>query len=225
MKRLLSILAVTGLALAIAAPARAELAGGVTFATEYMLRGISQTNEEVAVQGNIDWVHGGFYVGIWGSNVDFGPAFPGAQIEFDQYFGYVWEFGSGFSLELGFIHYDYPGEDILNYEEYIVGVGFKGLGIKYWYADDFLGTGSEGGYLEGNYDIGLGGGLTLGLHAGLNTYDDNVAVGIENYTDYGVSLAKTFGNLEAKAAYIDTDENQLGNLDDERFVFSLTLSQ
>ena len=43
----------------------------VTFATDYVFRGVSQTDNKPAVQGSFDYKHpSGAYLGIWGSNVD-----------------------------------------------------------------------------------------------------------------------------------------------------------
>ena len=40
--------------------------------SDYTYRGVSQTGQEPALQGGLDWAHDiGFYAGAWGSNVDF----------------------------------------------------------------------------------------------------------------------------------------------------------
>src|SRR3546814_1978703 len=61
----------------LATPAIAEspipgtFAANVALGTDYVFRGISQTDEEPTVQGGFDWSHdSGIYLGIWGSNVD-----------------------------------------------------------------------------------------------------------------------------------------------------------
>ncbi len=44
----------------------------VTLTTDYVFRGISQTNEGPAVQGGFDFHHDiGIFLGIWASNVEF----------------------------------------------------------------------------------------------------------------------------------------------------------
>lgn len=63
--------------------------------SEYVFRGISQTNERPAFQPSLDMSYGVFYAGIWGSTLDFGndeflPPFvfgENAQIEIDIYAG------------------------------------------------------------------------------------------------------------------------------------------
>ena len=70
---------VLGLALsaALGLPAQAQdkkldLSATATFTTDYVFRGISQTSENPAVQGSFDATYGIFYLGMWGSNLDFG---------------------------------------------------------------------------------------------------------------------------------------------------------
>ena len=116
MKRGLRML-IVGLGLLLAAPAGAAITGKVTFVSEYVLRGIAQSNEEPAIQGSIDWSHEkGFYLGVWGSNVDFrhiGLTLD-AQAEFDLYGGWAWTGDKGFGVDVGIIHYHYPGEGNLD---------------------------------------------------------------------------------------------------------------
>jgi uncharacterized protein (TIGR02001 family) len=219
--------AVTVLALAAAAPAAAgaaEFVGKISFTSQYTLRGIAQTKEDPAVQGNIDLVAGNFYLGIWGSNVDFSLVGldPAAQAEFDLYAGYLWKAKNGFGIDVGIIHYDYPGATDLNYEEYYFGVIYKIAKLKYWYADDYLGFGNTEGYLDGAVDIPLGGVVTLGLHAGYSTFEDEIF--FQDYFDYKVALSRTFKKLGVEVAYIDSDDELLGDQSEGRGVVTISYS-
>ncbi|MDA0188827.1 MAG: TorF family putative porin, partial [Proteobacteria bacterium] len=53
-----------------AAPASPHsVTGNVTLASEYIYRGIGQTNREPAIQGGFDYAHSsGFYLGTWASS-------------------------------------------------------------------------------------------------------------------------------------------------------------
>lgn len=221
MRKLIGL--IIALPLLLAVPAQAEFSGGVTLASEYILRGISLSDEEPAIQGNIDFVKGGFYLGVWGSNAEFGPG-TDTQLEIDPYIGYVWEWDSGFSLDLGAIHYDYPSDTTdFSYEEYYVGLGFNGFELIYYYADAYLGTEGEGHYIDAAWKGGIGGGFNLGLHVGQSIFDEEL-VGLLDYVDYRVSLDRDFGALNVEVGYTDTDENQLGNLDDGRAYLLLSMS-
>jgi uncharacterized protein (TIGR02001 family) len=61
-----------------------NISGTVWLATDYVFRGVSNTDNKPTVQGSLDYTFKGFYVGIWGSNTDFSDA----HIEFDYYGGY-----------------------------------------------------------------------------------------------------------------------------------------
>ncbi|WP_299202698.1 TorF family putative porin [uncultured Amphritea sp.] len=61
----LSLLSVSGLA-------RAELGANVSVLSEWRNRGVSMTNESLAIQGGIDWYNqSGLFASVWASNVDF----------------------------------------------------------------------------------------------------------------------------------------------------------
>jgi uncharacterized protein (TIGR02001 family) len=95
-----------------AAPAAAaspfDILFGTAFTTDYELRGISQSNHKPAAQGYFeldytiaDWLK--IYGGVWGSSL----ASYYANAEFDITGGARFSFGN-FSLDVGYIYYDYP---------------------------------------------------------------------------------------------------------------------
>ena len=52
-----------------------EFSAGVLLTNDYVFRGISQTDDVPAIQGNIDWSHdSGIHLGMWASNVKFTDA-------------------------------------------------------------------------------------------------------------------------------------------------------
>ena len=90
------------------APSPFDIAFGTAFTTDYVLRGISQSNRKPAVQGYFeldytatDWVK--FYAGIWGSSLYGGLA----DAEFDISGGARFTWGN-FGLDLGYVQYEYP---------------------------------------------------------------------------------------------------------------------
>ena len=44
--------------------------GFVTFTSDYIIRGISRTDEDPAIQGSLNWFYNGFYAGVWASSID-----------------------------------------------------------------------------------------------------------------------------------------------------------
>ena len=90
-------ISITLLAALQAAPAivSADVSSNVSASSNYLFRGVTQTDGAAAVQGGLDYEHAsGFYAGGWGSNVDFGD---GSSYELDLYAGF-----SGSVEELGY---------------------------------------------------------------------------------------------------------------------------
>ena len=90
-----------------------ELSGDVALVSDYIDRGISNTDHNPAVQGGINYSLGlGFedisvYAGFWGSNVDFDDGGE-ATVEIDAMFGLQGAIG-GLNWDLGAVYYAYPG--------------------------------------------------------------------------------------------------------------------
>lgn len=81
--------------------------------TEYVYRGISQSNEDPAIQVGIDYMHepSGFYVGTWASSVEFNTGSnDGTQIETNLYGGFSGAFANGVDWDFGGLFYYYPEE-------------------------------------------------------------------------------------------------------------------
>ena len=104
-----------------AAPAEPASPHSVTFNlglySEYMFRGVSQTDGP-ALQGGIDYAHtSGFYAGTWWSNLDkewtgHGDGFSGGNhLETDWYAGYAHTFENGFGLNFLGNYYYYPDRE------------------------------------------------------------------------------------------------------------------
>jgi uncharacterized protein (TIGR02001 family) len=92
---------------------RCGLSANVALTTDYIFRGFSQTGEGPAVQGGFDVTCGWFYVGVWGSSLDWGvverngPDATWAYLELDPYAGIKGKYW-GVSWDVGVIYYGYP---------------------------------------------------------------------------------------------------------------------
>jgi uncharacterized protein (TIGR02001 family) len=92
------------------------ITGNLGLFSQYIFRGLTQTNEEPALQGGMDYSHAsGFYVGTWGSNVswlrDGGSYTAGGSLELDIYGGFKGSIGkSDFGYDVGLLYYWYPGD-------------------------------------------------------------------------------------------------------------------
>jgi uncharacterized protein (TIGR02001 family) len=106
-----SILGLSALALfAVASPAFAAdddglgltITGGASLVSDYRFRGISQSNEDWAIQGSATVTHkSGAYVGFWGSSNQ-------GQGEIDVIGGFSHELIPGLTGDIGVTYYLYP---------------------------------------------------------------------------------------------------------------------
>ena len=87
--------------------------------SQYIFRGLTQTNRQPALQGGIDLTHSsGFYLGAWGSNISWlrdkigtssdAVYTSGGSLELDLYGGYRTDI-KGVGIDVGALQYWYPG--------------------------------------------------------------------------------------------------------------------
>src|SRR5687767_1462794 len=107
---------------ALAADSPHSFSGKAALYSEYEYRGISQTSEDPALQLTLDYAHAsGFYLGTFVTNIKWlkdtaiaGGFSTGADIEWDIYGGYKFEVMKGWTLDLGYLRYEYPSSGALN---------------------------------------------------------------------------------------------------------------
>jgi len=236
--------------LAVTAAAQAEISGNVTLASDYAFRGVSQTDNGMALQGGFDYAHeSGIYVGTWASNVD-STFFGGAQdpqIELDLYAGYSGELANGFGYDVGILRYEYPGSkfpkgsplaDSPATTEFYVGGSMAGFSAKLSYSDElsFIASTESAWYLSADYETSLPQDFGLALHVGYNfgdAYDvgpsapANVLGLPDSYTDWSIGVSKGIAGVDLGLTYVDSDaddEDMFGSVADSRVVFSVSKS-
>lgn len=214
-----------------AAPASPHtFTANVNLVSEYRFRGIDQTWGHPALQGGADYAHAdGWYAGLWGSNVS-GNSYPGASLELDYYAGYNGKIGDDFGWTAGGYGYYYPGANFNKISassaltgpivdqkfdnfEINAGLSWKFISYKLSYATtDYFGANTKTGYDSGTkgtlyHDVSVAyplmDDLTLGFHIGRTDVKAMYGTINPDYTDYKLSLAKTFtGGWNASIAYV-----------------------
>ena len=144
--------------------AQADWSGNLGWASEYIFRGISQSNSSAYV--GADYEKGGFYLGTWAADVS-----QGAEVDF--YSGYAGELTESISYSVGATVYFYTDDFDDTYKElnFSLGNGFLSLDANFGQYENFSGptqdysfytvkadhnnlyalVGSFGGDFEGEY--------------------------------------------------------------------------
>jgi len=195
----------------------AALAATVTFATDfkdvgvsanvamtsnYVWRGMTQTDDNVATQGGFDLDYKGTYIGIWGSGVNGGQ-------EVDVYVGYANEIDK-LSYDLGFIQYAYPNQvEAANFGEVYLGLGYDlevaSLSAKYSLGVETDDTIPED-YIEVAVEAPVAEGFSVAAHYGVYT---NVG------SDYSVGVSKSLGKIDFDLSYVGFTADDDTNSDDQ----------
>ena len=190
---------------------QAEVSLNVGVASNYLFRGVTQTDDAAAIQGGIDYeAENGFYVGAWASNVDF----DGAGYELDLYLGYAMELDNGLGLDFGYLYYAYPdaAPDDIDFGEiyFTLSHGVFSGGVAYTVHSD-----NDGGLFDSGdvyYHVGVGlplpANLSLGLTAGYYDFsnDGKAEVGDANYWHVAAGLGReleSLGEITLNLEYAD----------------------
>ena len=208
-KSTLSIACALALA-TVAAPTMAEVAlsANVAMTTDYVWRGMTQNDEEAAIQGGFDaGLDNGLYAGIWGSNVNTGEG----SMEIDYYVGWATELNSGVGVDVGVVAYTYPGTNDWDTEEYYLGASFANYGGKLSYNNDF-----DTYYWEVSADFELPNEFGLGLHYGYWDMDGG------DQADWKLGVTKTLAAIDFELAYTDTDRSDSKDWADGRVFLTVS---
>jgi uncharacterized protein (TIGR02001 family) len=223
-------------ALAMALASGSALAQGtanIGVSNNYLWRGLTQSNNEVAVSGGFDWAaSNGFYAGTWVSNVEYASD-DTYSYEHDIYLGYS---GSTdrFTYDVGWLYYNYDSVNNFDFHEIYGTLGWRDLSLSAYVlsgteADESplqdFGFGSTT-YLSLDYGFELGNGLGIGLHLGRHNGDFNEAFnGVPGaYTDYNISFSMedfTFTISDTNLA----DAGPFDNLDNDSVKFVVSYSK
>lgn len=222
----------TSTAIAADAPAAASpVTGNFGLTTDYIFRGVTQSQHKPAVQGGFDYAHSsGLYVGTWLSNVSWvSQGIPGgyktnSSLEVDLYGGYKASVGD-FGYDVGVITYYYPGDQVAGAtdpdttEVYLSG-SWKFVSLKYsrTTSDYFVGWGVAGtattnqvktkgsDYLDLTVNYPVAESWTLIGHYGhqkVKNWTD------ASYSDWKLGVSKDMGFGTVTVAYTDTNAKVL----------------
>lgn len=212
-----------------APPPPIKVTGSVALVSDYRFRGVSQSDEEMALQGGLTATHkSGLYAAAWASNLAGWGTFGGANLELDLIGGFKLPVSDG-TLDVGLTWYMYPGGASLTdfAEPYAKLSGTVGpatllAGVAYAPKQRALGNFSntpqsrgqsdDNLYLWGDGAVGVPGtGLTAKAHIGYS--DGNPGLGPNGtsvaptgrYWDWSLGADYVLGPVTLGVSYVDTD--------------------
>lgn len=177
-----------------------NITSNVSLVSQYLYRGISQTNKKPALQAGVDYAHvNGGYVGLWGSNISWlsdNSSNVSASIEVDIYGGYKKTI-EDFSYDFGVLRYQYPGDYPVAYvkphtTELYGQIGYKFVTLKYSHSlTNLFGiqNSKNSYYLDLTATYPLDEKINLIAHVGRQGYKGNnegLSNNVYSYTDYKV---------------------------------------
>jgi len=209
----------------------------VTGASDYVFRGITQTDEEFAIQGSMDYSHSsGVYVGAWASNIDFGDG-NGESSELDIYGGFANSI-EWLDYDAGFIYYNYPGVGSSRNFDYVEAAfsighdfGFAATSVGFNWSPDNFGESGDAVYVWGDVSVPspveMPLPLSLDMHIGHQDIDKNATFGFPDYLEWSLGLSTSVQGFDLSITYHDTDlKDSEGAQDiaDSRAVFAVSRS-
>lgn len=227
-----SRIAVAGALFAIAGTATAGISVTPTLTSDYDFRGISQTQNDPAFQLGLTYAgDGGFYMGLWGSNVDFSSGDTDGlgdvdrpSTELDVFLGYAWgDADEGFGFDVGAIYYSYPNAGAGNFPEVYAGVSKGPFTLKGWYSHDFNGGGDSAYYLESNLTVPMASGFSLLGHLGYSGGDYWTSGDNDEYMNWSLGIGYDIKDVNISLKYADGSDlpvREPRNLG--RFIFSIS---
>lgn len=178
------------------------LSANVAATSNYLWRGLEQTNGKSAISGGIDYAaNNGFYLGTWVSNAEWSD---GMTYELDIYGGFAGE-TDNFAYDIGFVHYAYPdSNDDVDFTEINASISVGVFSFGYAVLADAEGVDfGDDSYISAGAEFEVAKELTLAINIGKGT--DDFYAG-ESFINYGASLSKNGFTLGLSKTDLDNDD-------------------
>ncbi len=198
-----------------------NVSGKVAFTSDYIFRGVSQTNSNPAIQGGMDWnAPLGITAGFWGSSLNYATA--REHLEVDFFGGYTHSFNDNDNIKayLGVSHYTYFNNRTLNNIEIPLKFKYENMNISYAISPDWRNTSSVAGYASIGTGYPITSGIVLSTNIGYSHFDaktKNI-----NYFDVKAGLSKSIYDVlvDISATAVGNGNNDASN--DPKAVLTLS---
>jgi len=189
------------------------LSGTFDITSNYMFRGISNSNNVPAFQGGLTYqfTKTGIYFNIWGSNVNFSdPLGNTATVEIDTIAGIRNSIGDNFTYDINVDRYNYPKARAADYDEIIANATFYFLTAQIAYSSNVYGFHDNGTYVNIGFNYPVPPHFIFGqenvvVSGGIGHYSLNPTPTLQSYNDYNIQIAKTIGSYTLAVQWTDTN--------------------
>lgn len=200
--------------LVFSSAAYAQVSSTLALTSEYQTRGIGYSGNKPALSMSLDWAaESGAFVGTWVSSTDSfksgDPYDDGANVEVDFYGGYNGQLESGLRYGVIGYYYYFPSTNYnIDYPEVGFSLGYGNFNAYHYYSNNMISSSRASRYVAADYTFNLPLQIDLTLLAG-HSYgeyfrDDEVTGGHE-YTNWEIALKRSFGPVNTKLSWVDTD--------------------
>jgi uncharacterized protein (TIGR02001 family) len=195
----------------------------VTTASNYIFRGVSQTENRPAIFGAARVTDDQFYAGVGIENVDFHNS---TAAEYDLSAGWT-PVVAGYKFDFGVIRYGYinePAHTHIDTVEYKAAVshdfGPVTLGGVVYYSANFFGSGHDGIYYAGRVTYRIIKKLSVSGALGHQIVSDGIG-----HTTWNTGLDYSFNkNIALDLRYYDTNVHSLGDNYGSQYVAAIKVS-
>jgi uncharacterized protein (TIGR02001 family) len=178
--------------------AYAGVGGAAGYGSDYIFRGVSQTDGGNSAGASANWDHdSGIYAGVWLGQVDYADD---SDLERDLFVGWSGDV-AGMNLDVAYIDYNYNGDADLNGNEILIGTEFMGVSFDYYMGQDDYTDYMEFGYSRWGMDISYGMWDSIGDNWSVSRSFD-LPMGVEGSIGYVSFMADDGSLLEDEDSFI-----------------------
>lgn len=195
---------------ALPAAIAAEFSGYLVLTSDYVKRGVSQSDSDAALQlGGDIFFDSGWFLGAWGSTIDIssGPT-RHRDREVNLYVGYAYDVSDLWRVSAYAVSYEYPRQTgSVNYDhvEYSITANFDDrIWVDYSHSPDLYNTKRSSDNLELFAELPLRNNWSIGFGVGYYDVSDLVGIGY-GYWQLGITGSFKYADIDFR--YHDTNRS------------------
>jgi uncharacterized protein (TIGR02001 family) len=184
-----------------------EFTGIASLTSEYIYRGLAQSDGNPAFQLGLDYeFDAGIFVGAWASTIDLQSALGQRDTELDLYLGYHYESEAPLSATITVLRYTYPGQTgshSYNHNEVLVSTTWRErYSIELGYTNDLYGLGQIGRHWELRSEWPVANAWVISAALGRNDLSN---IGVSRYLHWNVGASARFSRLVLDLRWYDNE--------------------